>query len=411
MALHAEHLVAPAGVWGAWNLDPLVLLGLGATAWAYASGVRAAWRSAGTGRGIGRAHVAAFAGAMTALAVALVSPVDRLGGTLFSAHMVQHLLLILAAAPLLVLAAPDRAFTWALPRAARRGLGRLLNRDPVRGIAGWLTRPLTAWLLHSVVLWVWHIPGPYAAALESDAIHALEHAGFFVTALLFWWVVLRPPRRRAAYGLGVLFVFATAMQSGVLGALITFAGSAWYPAHAEGAALWGLTALEDQQLAGLVMWVPAGLVYVLAAGLLCAAWLERPRPRAARAVHSVPRNTVLLAAATLLGACERGDAGAPRVSAVLAGADAEAGRSALRTYGCVSCHYVPGVRDPGGRVGPTLADFGRRAYIAGGLPNTPDQVMRWIQDPQTLRPGTAMPDLDVPEPTARDIAAYLYTLR
>jgi putative membrane protein len=285
MALHAEHLVAPDAAWAAWNLDPLLLLGLGATAWAYARGVRAAWRSAGTGRGIRRAHVLAFAGAMTALAVALVSPVDRLGSTLFSAHMVQHLLLILAGAPLLVLAAPDRAFTWALPPTGRRAVARLLNRQPVRGVAGWLTRPVTAWLLHSVVLWVWHIPGPYAAALESDAIHAAEHAGFFVTALVFWWVVLRPPRRRAAYGLGVLFVFATAMQSGVLGALITFAGSAWYPAHAEGAALWGLTALEDQQLAGLVMWVPAGLVYVIAAGLLCAAWLELPRPRAARTVH------------------------------------------------------------------------------------------------------------------------------
>ena len=411
MALHAEHLVAPAAAWGAWNADPVVLCGLAVTAWAYGRGVRGAWRSAGAGRGIRRGHVLAFAGAMTALVVALVSPVDRLGGTLFSAHMVQHLLLILVGAPLLVLSAPDRAFTWALPRATQRRLARLLNRDPVRGVAGWLTRPITAWLLHAVVLWVWHIPGPYAAALESDAIHAVEHAGFFGTALLFWWVVLRPPRRRAAYGLGVLFVFATAMQSGVLGALITFAGSAWYPAHADGAALWGLTALEDQQLAGLVMWVPAGLVYVLAAGLLCAAWLELPRPRPAGTMRPVSRHMALLLAAVLLGACERGDAGTPRVSAVLAGADAERGRAALRTYGCVSCHFVPGVRDPGGRVGPTLAEFGRRAYIAGGLANTPDQVVSWIQDPETLRPGTAMPDLDVPEQTARDITAYLYTLR
>lgn len=290
MVLHADGLVSPDGAWGAWSFEPLVLLALGVTVWAYVRGVFRAWRSAGTGRGIRRTHVVAFAGAMATLAVALVSPVDRLGGTLFSAHMVQHLLLILASAPLLVLAAPDRAFTWALPRDARRGLARLLNRDPFRRVAGGLTRPITAWLLHSVVLWVWHIPGPYAAALESDAIHALEHAGFFVTALLFWWVVLRPPRRRAAYGLGVLFVFATAMQSGVLGALITFAGSAWYPAHAEGAALWGLTALEDQQLAGLVMWVPAGLVYVIAAGLLCAAWLEVPRPRPAGAVGPTPRS-------------------------------------------------------------------------------------------------------------------------
>ena len=279
MLLHAGQLIAPHDVWTAWSGEPFVLGALTLTTWAYARGVRAAWRSAGTGRGIGRGHVAAFAGAMAALFIALVSPVDQLGGTLFSAHMVQHLLLILAAAPLLVLAAPDRAFTWALPRSARRCAGRLFNRPGVRGLAHAATRPMTAWLLHSIVLWVWHIPGPYAAALASDAVHATEHAGFFLTALLFWWVVLRPPRRRAAYGLGVIFVFATAMQSGVLGALITFAGAAWYPVHAEGAALWGITALEDQQMAGLVMWVPAGLVYVVAAGLLCAAWLELPRPR------------------------------------------------------------------------------------------------------------------------------------
>lgn len=278
-ALHAGGIVAPHDVWTAWSGEPLVVLGLAAAGWAYARGVRAAWRSAGVGRGIARRHIAAFAGAAAALVLALVSPVDALGGTLFAAHMVQHLLLILAAAPLLVLAAPDRAFAWALPSGARRPAARFLNRPAVRGAGRALTRPMTAWLLHAIILWIWHIPGPYTAALGSDTIHAAEHAGFFVTALLFWWVVLRPPRRRAAYGLGVLFVFATALQSGVLGALITFAGTAWYPVHSEGAALWGLTVLEDQQLAGLVMWVPAGLVYVVAAGLLCAAWLELPRPR------------------------------------------------------------------------------------------------------------------------------------
>lgn len=289
LLMHADHLVAPHDVWTAWSFEPLVLAGLAATTWAYARGTRAVWRSAGRGRGVGYRHLLAFGGAMTALALALVSPVDRLGSTLFSAHMVQHLLLILAAAPLLVLAAPDRAFTWALSRGRRRAAGRLLNRSAVRRTGRFVARPVTAWLLHAAALWIWHVPGPYAAALASDTLHAAEHAGFLLTALLFWWVVMRPPRRRAAYGLGVLFVFATAMHSGVLGALITFAGAPWYPTHAEGAALWGLTALDDQQLAGLLMWVPAGLVYVVAAGLLCAAWLERPRRGAAlrsAALHS-----------------------------------------------------------------------------------------------------------------------------
>ena len=278
---HDGPLVAPHDVWASWSFEPLVVGALLATGWAYASGVRTVWRRAGRGRGVTTAHVASFGGAMAALVLALVSPIDRLGGTLFSAHMVQHLLLVVAAAPLLALAAPDRVFTWALPRRGRRRVARWLNARRVRATSGLATRPVNAWLLHAAVLWVWHIPGPYGAALRSDFVHAVEHATFFVTSLLFWWVVLRPPRRRAAYGLGVLFVFAAAMQSGVLGALITFAGAAWYPEHAAGAALWGITALEDQQVAGLIMWVPAGLIYVVVAGVLCAAWLELPKPRLA----------------------------------------------------------------------------------------------------------------------------------
>jgi cytochrome c oxidase assembly factor CtaG len=248
----------------------------------YARGVRAAWRAAGRGRGIAPSHVAAFAGAMAALVLALVSPIDALGGTLFSAHMVQHLLLVLAAAPLLILAAPDRAFTWALPVSLRRAAGRWLNRPGPRVAGDIATRPLTAWTLHAGALWIWHAPAPYAAALRSDGVHALEHLSFVVTALLFWWVVFRPHGRRRAYGTSVLLVFGTALHSGALGALITFAGESWYPAHAAGAALWGMSALDDQQLAGLLMWIPAGLVYLGAAGVLCAAWLAPPLGRSVR---------------------------------------------------------------------------------------------------------------------------------
>lgn len=282
MLLHAGRLVAPHDLPSAWHPEPLVLGAVLVTGWLYARGVRAAWRAAGPGRGIGRAHAAAFAGALGALALALLTPLDPLGGTLFSAHMVQHLLLVLVAAPLLALAAPDRAFAWALPRDARRRVARRVNGTAGRSLGGALGNPLAAFLLHALVLWLWHVPAPYTAAVESDAVHAAEHASFLATGVLFWWVVLRRRRREGA-ALAVLLVFASAMQSGLLGAVLTFATGVWYPVHAEGAALWGMTALEDQQLAGLIMWVPAGLVYVVLGGLLALAWVDRGVPGRVRA--------------------------------------------------------------------------------------------------------------------------------
>jgi cytochrome c len=116
----------------------------------------------------------------------------------------------------------------------------------------------------------------------------------------------------------------------------------------------------------------------------------------------------VLACAAALGGCERGPG--PSASRP-AGADPRAGRAAIRQYGCGNCHTIPGVTGARGIVGPPLTAWARRALIAGAVPNTPDQLMRWIQDPQSIEPGTAMPDLGVPEATARDIAAYLYTLR
>lgn len=282
IALHAG-LTAPHELWSAWGIEPAAGLALVATGGMYARGVQRAWTSAGRGRGIGRLHVLAFTGAMLATLVALASPLDALGGTLFSAHMVQHLLLVLVAAPLAALAAPDRAFTWALPDSMRRRAGRWTNLPPVAAVGGALALPLTAFVLHTAALWIWHVPAPYTAAVASDAVHAVEHATFLLTGLLFWWVVLRRPRRRTGYGLAVMLVFASAMQSGLLGALITFASASWYPVHARGAALWGMTPLEDQQLAGLIMWVPAGLVYVVLGAALAAVWVARAAPARVRA--------------------------------------------------------------------------------------------------------------------------------
>ena len=265
----------PHDLWSAWSSDPSVLLGLVLIAWLYARGLGALWRRAGVGRGVRRWQAAAFAAGWAALFVALVSPLDALGAALFSAHMSQHLVLVTIAAPLLVLGLPIVPMLWALPEPSRRALGAWWRWAWVaRGAACALTQPLVAWTLHTVALWVWHLPSLYQAALRSELVHLAEHASFLGTALLFWWTVVHPgPRGASGYGLGVLAVFAMAMQSGILGALMTFSPTPWYPAYAATVAAWGLTPLEDQQLGGIIMWVPGGFLYLAAALALFVAWI------------------------------------------------------------------------------------------------------------------------------------------
>jgi cytochrome c oxidase assembly factor CtaG len=267
-------VVGPGQVWRAWQWTPSVSVPLVVCSAWYAIGVRALWRSAGHGHGITRWQVACFAGGILTLAAALLSPVDALGETLFSVHMVQHLLLILAAAPLLALGEPLLPMVWALPRRRRLAAGRWWMAAPrVRRTVWAMGDPLGVWLANLAVLWFWHLPGPYLAALGDERIHAVEHLAFLGTAFLFWWVVFQPiGRRRLARGGAVVYLALTLMQSGALGAILAFARTPWYPAHAAGAAAWHLTLLEDQQLAGLIMSVPASLVYIGVALALAARW-------------------------------------------------------------------------------------------------------------------------------------------
>jgi cytochrome c oxidase assembly factor CtaG len=187
------------------------------------------------------------------------------GAALFSVHMVQHLLLVVVAAPLLVLGEPLTATLWALPPQARRTVGRWGRAHAVRALWRLLRHPLTAWVLHVAALWVWHAPRLYDAAVRHPGVHVLEHATFFGTALLFWWVITdRRSRRRLGFGPAVLYIFTGGLQSTVLGALLTMARHPWYLSHYDTTRAWGLTPLEDQQLAGLIMWVPASFAYLAA---------------------------------------------------------------------------------------------------------------------------------------------------
>lgn len=283
-------------VWTRWDGGPVELLLIALPAIWYAVGVHALWQHAGVGRGVTRLQACSFAAGILTLFIALVSPVDALAEALFSVHMTQHLLLILVAAPLCVLGAPLLPMLWALPRSGRRRVGEWWKRRALIRAAVYLaTAPVVVFALHTAALWFWHFPGPYETALRNPFVHALEHLSFFGTALLFWWVVAQPVgRRRVSYPAAILLIAGTLMQSGALGAVLMFARSPWYPVHAEGAREWGVTLLGDQQLAGLIMWIPAGFIYVAAAALLFLKWmraderLTNSTTQAARMPHSIP---------------------------------------------------------------------------------------------------------------------------
>ncbi len=194
----------------------------------------------------------------------------ELSHALFTMHMVAHILLAAVAAPLLVMARPMAPLLWSLPRGLRVAVGGLIATLARWRIHTVLTVPLVAVVVHAIALWAWHVPALYEAALEEPGRHFLQHASLFITALAFWSAALNP--RQA--GVGLLLLFVTLTHTGILGALLTFSTYAWYHVHAP--EIWGLTALEDQQLAGLIMWVPASFIYLSAALWAGASLLREP---------------------------------------------------------------------------------------------------------------------------------------
>lgn len=204
------------------------------------------------------------------LVVALVGPVESWQEASLAGHMVQHMILIAFAPPLLLLARPMSKYMQALPLFLRRRLGPALGRIYVA--AG--TTALIAFVVHGGILWLWHLPVPYQLALVDKLVHDAEHLLFFTTALWFWWSLIAPGRLgQPGFGLAALLAVLTLMHTGMLGALMTFAPQLLYPQHPAGFA--GFDQLSDQQLAGLLMWVPGGLIYSTAALVLTGLWLRR----------------------------------------------------------------------------------------------------------------------------------------
>jgi cytochrome c oxidase assembly factor CtaG len=204
--------------------------------------------------------------------------------------MLQHELLMAVAAPLLVASHPLGVWSWALSLPARRAIGAALHRPAWQHLWYWLCMPAAAWSLHAIALWGWHVPALFDAAVHDPLVHTLQHTSFLASALLYWWTVLRA-QTRAAQGVAVASLFATMLHSGALGALLALSPQAWYAAYAHRTLAFGLGALEDQQLGGLVMWVPAGLIYLAAGLALAARWgalasADAPRARMPRTSSS-----------------------------------------------------------------------------------------------------------------------------
>jgi len=261
---------APEWTFDAWVVAPLLL----SLAW-YGAGWWQLRRRAVTAD-VHRRGMLFIAGWLV-LAGALVTPLHAAGERSFAAHMLEHELLMLAAAPLLVLSRPLGVALWAWPAGVRTGFVAF-----GRGIGGaWrlLTAPVVATGLQAVALWLWHAPRLFDLALAQDGWHVVQHLCFLGSALLFWWAMLCG-RGSTRLGLAIGCLFFTAVVSGALGALMAFSSSPWYAGYAtSGLDAFGLTPAEDQQLAGLLMWVPGGLVHAGAGLALLARRLGDGRRR------------------------------------------------------------------------------------------------------------------------------------
>jgi putative membrane protein len=253
-----------------WTFDPWIvtpLVGCGAL---FIAG-SFVLRRRGTrpqGRGL---QTVLFCAGWISLAGSLVSPLHWLGEHLFTFHMIEHEIIMAVSAPLLVLANPVGPVLWSLPRAIRVTVGRAMCHNVVRSTWRWLSEGSHATVIHGIAIWIWHAPILFDAAVNDIAMHRLQHVSFFFSAVLFWWSVFR----RSETGAAAWHVFITMLHTSVLGALMALAPRVLYGAQTATSSAWGLTPLEDQQLAGVIMWVPAGTIYSAAALTMMAIWIKQ----------------------------------------------------------------------------------------------------------------------------------------
>jgi putative membrane protein len=259
-----------ASVWLEWNWEPSILLGLALFAGGYLWATGPGRRRFDGARPVRAAQRAWFLSGVAVLFLALVSPLDALGdGYLFTAHMWQHFMLAFLAPPCLLLGTPD----WLL---------RPLLKQPA--IAWWLrllTAPLFAFAAFNIIFMAWHAPALYEATLHNEAVHIFEHLLFIATGVLNWWPVLSPlpELHRLAYPGRIFYLFGEAIPTSVMGAFVTFPTTVLYPTYANAPRILNLSPMEDQQFAGLIMWIPAAAIYLFALSLVFMTWFNREQAR------------------------------------------------------------------------------------------------------------------------------------
>ena len=215
-----------------------------------------------------------FVSGWAVLTLALVSPLHEAGERSFTMHMIEHELIMLPATLMLAASSAGGVLAWGLPRPLRLALGGSW-KSPLQRLWKRLTDPVTATAIQAIVMWGWHAPPLFDRALDSFGWHIAQHACFFISSLIFWWAMLHPRERGSGYGVSAACLFATSLIGGALGALMSFSVSPWYAQYAAmGMTGVGLDPVDDQRLAGLIMWIPGGLVHGAAALALAYKWLK-----------------------------------------------------------------------------------------------------------------------------------------
>ncbi|MCK9495980.1 MAG: cytochrome c oxidase assembly protein [Dehalococcoidia bacterium] len=304
VALPSHDVIAEgADWWTAWNFDVQYLIPVAVLAFLYARGLTR-WENRGRYHSPWRT-VSYYTG-IVLLVLIYESPLDRLGEHHFSMHMIQHNISMMIIPPLIYLGAPATPVLRGLPRGFRKQVVSPVLRSPVmRAFWGFLTHPVVAVVLFAASQWIWHLgPGYYDLALRDDLVHDIQHISFFAVAMIFWWNIVDPKPRRSrirSMGLRIVYFYGAMVPKHILAAFITFADAPFYPTYERVRLFLPGTPLQDQQLAGLLMWVPFGeALNLTVAGIIFAIWWRQSdqRQREAEAAREAAREAERAMAAT-----------------------------------------------------------------------------------------------------------------
>jgi cytochrome c oxidase assembly factor CtaG len=284
-----------------WAWRPEIILSLGLAAAIHLVG---RWRlkQRGSERLVRPWRSASYLLGLFILWIALMSPIDVLSGQFFFMHMIQHLLLVMVAPPLLLIANPMPIAMWGMPSGLRREVGRWLRpQSAFRRAVRALTTPGLVWLYFVAGLVGWHDPNAYNATLEYDLVHDLEHLTFFLTAMLFWWHVIGAApqiHKRLSRGVRIGYVLSVVPATAVTGIAIAFASEPIYTYYTTVPRLWNISVLQDQMLGGVIMWIPGSMMYIIAALVLISQLVrdeeqKKQLPDSERGADEVSRTSVL----------------------------------------------------------------------------------------------------------------------